>query len=95
MIDGSAREFINKLYYEDHYVVYKDNKYFLNGCQTKHLENGTDSVRLEVYNLTKNLTVFSITKSTANDCVEAFQDAPIWSGKTFWEIENQMQWVDE
>ncbi len=95
MIDGNARDFIEKLHYEDHYVVYNGEKFFFNGCQTIILENGTTSVKLEIYNLTKKATVFSVTKSTATDCVEAFLDAPIWDGKLFWEIENQMQWVDE
>ena len=63
------------------YVVYNGEKYFFNGCQTKILENGTTSVKLEIYNLTKKTTIFSVTKSTATDCVEAFLDAPIWDGK--------------
>lgn len=29
------------------------------------------------------------------ECIEAFEDVQIWNGKTFWNVENQMQWVDE
>ena len=95
MIDGNARDFINKLYYEDHYVIFKDEKYFINGCQTKKFSNGRESVRLEVYNLTKDKTVFSVTKSSAIECLDSFQDATIWAGKTFCEIESEITWVDE
>ena len=95
MIDGNARDFINKLYYEDHYVIFKDEKYFLNGCQTKKIDNGKESVRLEVYNLTKDITVFTVTKSSATECIDAFQDATIWDGKTFWEIEAEITWIDD
>ncbi len=35
MIDGNANEFIDKLSYEDHYVMFENRKYFLNGCQTE------------------------------------------------------------
>lgn len=95
MIDGNARDFLNKLYYEDHYVIFNGEKYFLNGCQTKKLDNGTESVRLEVYNLTRDTTVFSVTKTSAADCIDAFEEAVIWNGRTFWEIESEIMWVDE
>ena len=26
--------------------------------------------------------------------LEAFEKAPIWNGKTFWEAETDMEWVD-
>ena len=31
MIDGNARDFIEKLHYEDHYVIYNGEKFFFNG----------------------------------------------------------------
>ncbi len=96
MIDGKATDFIDKLYYEDHYVVYNGDKYFFNGCQTSKDNTGKiTSVLLEIYNLSIGKTVFSIIKSSATECIEAFEDAPIWNGKTFWDVESQMQWVDE
>ena len=95
MVDGNARDFIEKLHYEDHYAIYNGEKFFFNGCQTKILENGTKSVKLEVYNLTKNSTVLSVTKSTATDCVDVFHDTPICNRKTFWAIESEIKWVDE
>ena len=70
MIDGNARDFLNKLYYEDHYVVYNGDKYFLNGCQTGYTTDGKKRVKLEVYNLSKDTTVYSVTKSTVTECIE-------------------------
>ncbi len=96
MIDGNARDFIEKLHYEDHYVIYNGNKYFFNGCQTKASSDGTvEYVSLEVYNLSTDETIFSTKKPFASECVLALEEAPIWGGKTFWEIENEMRWVDE
>lgn len=96
MINGNANTFIDKMYYEDHYVMFDKEKYFVNGCQTKTDTDGHSlSVRLEVYNLSQNITVFSITKPSAAECVSAFEDAPIWNGKTFWEAEKEIEWVDE
>lgn len=28
-------------------------------------------------------------------CLEAFLDAPIFDGKTFWEAESEIEWVDD
>ena len=52
-------------------------------------------VRLEVYNLSTDETIFSTTKASAIECIEALEEAPIWNGKSFWDVESQMKWVDE
>jgi hypothetical protein len=96
MIDGNAKDFIEKLYYEDHYVIFDNNKYFFNGCQTRKDSDGKIiSVKLEVYNISTNETIFSAIKASASECVEAFEDSAIWNGKSFWEVETDMTWVDE
>ena len=96
MIGGNAKDFIEKLHYEDHYVIYNGDKFFFNGCRTKTLPKGSvEYVSLEVYNLTTDETIFATKKVSASDCIIAFEEAPIWGGKTFWEIESDMQWVDE
>ena len=52
MIDGNVYDFLDKLYYEDHYVIYNNEKYFFNGCQSRISPDGkVMSVRLEIYNL--------------------------------------------
>jgi len=96
MIDGKANDFIEELYYEDHYVIYNGEKFFFNGCQTITDKNmNVRLVRLEIYNLSKDVTVFSVTKPTEAECIEAMENAPIWDGKTFWEVENEFKWTDE
>lgn len=96
MIDGKVSEFLDKLCYEDHYVIYNNEKFFFNGCQSKMNTDGkVISVRLEVYNLSTDETVFSITKTSAIECIEALEEAPIWNGKSFWDVESNMKWVDE
>ncbi len=96
MINGLANNFIDCLSYEDNYAVFRENKFFFNGCQTMKDSNGKAiGVRLEVYNLTKKVTVFSITLKSVSDCIIAFQEAKIWDGKTFWEVEQEIEWLDE
>lgn len=96
MIDGNVYDFLDKLYYEDHYVIYNNEKYFFNGCQSRiSLDGKVMSVRLEIYNLSTDKTVFSVTKASASECIEALEDALIWNGKSFWDIEKFMKWVDD
>lgn len=96
MIDGKVSEFLDKLCYEDHYIVYNNEKYFFNGCQSEKDANGkVISVKLEVYNLSTDEIIFSVTKKSAIECIEALEEAPIWNGKSFWDVESNMKWVDE
>ena len=95
MINGNANEFIDTLSYEDHYVIFDNKKYFLNGCQTEKNSCGkVISVKLEVYDLTNKRTVFSVSKTTNYECLVAFEKAKIWKKKTFWEAEKEIEWID-
>ena len=95
MIDGNPKEFIDKLSYEDHYVIFQSKKFFLNGCQSKKDENGNIiDVVLEVYDLTDSRTIFTVTKKSAFECIQAFENAKIWNEKAFWEAESEIKWVD-
>ena len=96
MIDGNVYDFIDKLSYEDHYVIYDGEKYFFNGCQvSKDNQGNIISVVLEIYNLTQKVTIFSTEQLSVADCISTFEEAKIWNGKSFWEVEQLMQWVDE
>ena len=96
MINGDANVFIDQLSYEDHYVLFNGVKYFLNGCQVSKTDEGKIiSVRLEVYDLTSQTTIYSVTKKNISECLVDFQDAKIWNGKSFWEVEQDIEWVDD
>ncbi len=95
MINGNASEFINELIYQDHYANYQGQKYFFNGCQCKYDMSGNIvTATLEVYNLTSNEIVFSTTQNNTVQCIDIFENAKIFNGKTFWEVEKDIEWVD-
>ena len=95
MINGNVNEFIEELTYQDHYANYLGQKYFFNGCQCQYNAEGTVvDVTLEVYNLTANVTVFSTTQNSIAKCIAAFEEAKIFDGKSFWEVEKDIEWVD-
>lgn len=96
MIDGDAHDFIDKLAYEDHYILFDSRKYYLNGCQMRKEDDGKAvSVRLEVYDLSSKTTVFSTVEESASACLVAFAEAKIWAGKSFWQAEKDMTWIDD
>lgn len=96
MIDGNVNDFVDKLSYEDHYVIYNGEKFFFNGCQvTKDAQGNIIKVVLEIYNLTNDSTVFTTTQMSVSDCISDFENAKIWNGKAFWEVEKDMTCVDE
>lgn len=39
-------------------------------------------------------TVFDKTASTSEECLKLAQNEPIFDGKTFWEAEADMEWVE-
>ena len=94
MIDGNVRDFIDKLYYEDHYILYNNEKYFFNGCQHQGKSDNRE-VSLEIYNLSKDETIFSVKKHTPEECIQEMEEAKIWNGQSFWEVEEKMIWVDD
>lgn len=95
MINGNAFEFIDELTYQDHYAIYNGVKFFFNGCQCKYDKNGNiTDVTLEVYNLLTNETVYSTTQNSTAKCIDEFEKAKIFSGKSFWEVEKDIEWVD-
>ncbi len=95
MINGNASEFIEELTYQDHYAYYQGKKYFFNGCQCQcDAEGNIVNVTLEVYNLTTNIAIFSTTQNSIAECIAAFEEAKIFDGKTFWEVEKDIEWVD-
>lgn len=95
MINGNVYEFIDELTFQDHYAIYQGQKYYFNGCQCQYdMKGNIISVTLEVYNLTTKEAVFSTTQDSITKCIDAFEKAKIFNGKTFWKAEKDIEWVD-
>jgi hypothetical protein len=95
MINGNAKAFIEELFYQDHCAVFKNTKYYFNACQCKFDKNHkVVSAVLEIYNLSDHSLFFSAEYDNCSKCIEAFENAPIFNGKTFWQVEKDIEWVD-
>ena len=91
MINGSAKEFIEGLHYGDErFFLWNGCKYFIQGFFE------SEKPMLELYVLEPSANDFewrALSKDNSYP-VSEFENAKIFDGKTFWEIEKDIEWVD-
>ena len=100
MKKGNTREFFETIAAQDAWVHYKDRFFFVNGC-CSDWDRKTGKViwaRLEMYEMKSDLQTWvrdicSITKPTVREVMDEFVSIPLIDGKTFWELENELEWV--
>ena len=92
MINGDAKEFISGLHYGDErYFLFNGKKYFIQG----YFEHGKPL--LETYTVVPaddNFNWKAISENK-NYPVSEFENAKIFNGKSFWEAEKEIEWVDD
>ncbi len=89
MRNGDVREFVDHIYYGDElWFIYERKKYFLEGW--------TNDGRLDLYlyEMIPNGKTYIWNGNKTKYPVEAFLSAKIWNGKSFWDIEQDIEWVD-
>ena len=95
MKSGHVNEFIEHTSYEECAVLYHDKKYFFHGLIFDQ-DTNTYTFEVEAWdgeNCFIN-TVFDTPAETAEKCMENFYQAPIFEGKSFWEAEPDMEWIE-
>ena len=95
MKGGNVDKFIDQSTYEECAVIYKGVKYFFHGLIFDK-EKNTYSYVIDIWDNNGNYekTVFNKTSSSLEKCLELFQNEPLFDGKTFWEAEPDMEWVE-
>lgn len=91
---GNVNEFLEKITYQEEAVLYRGRKYFFN--PTGNESEG--QARLDIERWTdKNLwerDILHIEAPTHAECVKRMTAAPVWDGRTFWEVETEMNWTE-
>ena len=88
--NGNVQEFVDHIYYGDElWFRYKGRLYFLEGW---HNENHLD---LKLYEMHKNGKEYSWKGDNKKYPVDEFINAKIWNDKTFWQVEQDIEWVDD
>ncbi len=91
MINGDPKEFIEGLYYGDErFYYYEGCKYFIQGYFTE------GKPMLEIYGIEPSDNTFEWRAVSDNKTypVPQFENAAIFHGKTFWQVEQNIEWSD-
>ncbi len=89
MINGKAQDFVNHIYYGDElWFEYNHKKYFLEGW------SDNDTLDLVLFEMVEHGKEFRWKGDTKHYPVESFLSASIFDGKTFWEVEKNIVWLD-
>ena len=92
MINGDYNLFINDLHYgTEMNFSYKDRKYFIEGFY----KEGLYKLELERFvPILKGLLWEYESNKSMSECAKEFMNAKIFDGKTFPEIESEVEWLD-
>ncbi len=92
MINGDPKEFIDGLHYGDErFFMFSGRKYFVQG----YFEGGKPMLILYIFEPEEEFgCVWKAFSSDENYPVDAFEKAKVFNGKSFWEVEGEIQWVD-
>ena len=92
MIDGNPNEFIEGLHYGDERFFILDGvKYLVQGYSV----NGKPTIILYALSPEDKCFDWEVSSNDNNYPVEEFEKAKIFNGKSFWEVEKDIQWVDD
>ena len=91
MINGNTTEFIDKLWSGEELIyVYNNKKYFSQGYVA---DNGENVFELQMWE-PENKMLWQVIGKSNQDSYEEFIKTALFDGKTFWEVESEIEWVD-
>lgn len=92
MKNGCISDFIDQLYYGGELVFeYKGSRYFIQGWT----EADRNIMVLDLVSQEKFKSyLWTHEAQTMKECAESFLDAPLWNGKTFIQIQEDVTWSD-
>lgn len=91
MINGNPNEFIDAIYTcQDIVFIYDKTKYWFQGYIVEN------KVHMEIfqYEPAKDGYIGEYNGQSLSEGQENFQNAPVFNGKTFWQVEQEIEWVD-
>ena len=90
MKNGNPKEFIEMLYNgEDTYFIFNGITYFAQGYSLNDMWH----YEIVQENPISEFVLWEF-DGESSDIVKAFESAKIFNGKTFWEVEKDIEWID-
>ena len=91
MINGKTNEFLDNLWVGEEVIfTYNGKKYFAQGYTR---DDNISVHEVQLWEPEEKL-VWRKEGGDASDRMAAFQNEPIFDGKSFWEVEKEIEWVD-
>lgn len=96
MISGNVNEFVEKISLGDELYFKLDGKcYFFEGWNTDDNKGWVALYEVEDKPAGKIIaTLFENSSDSLKECSEKFLNAPLFNGKTFWECQSEIEWID-
>ena len=92
MINGNPATFIDTVYSgQEIFFLYDGNKYMYQG----YTVNDVCHMEIQQHIPWVSELVWHAQNSSMQECLEEFEKAPIFNGKSFWDVESEIEWVDE
>lgn len=92
MINGNPATFIDTVYSgQEIFFLYSGKKYMYQG----YTVNGVCRMEIQQHIPWSSELVWHTQSSSMQECLEEFEKAPIFNGKSFWDVESEIEWVDE
>lgn len=95
MKGGHVNDFLDHVIYEEEAVRYKGQKYFFHGL-LRNPETNTYEFTIDLWDgrdwYVK--TIYQAIAPTPDECMKRFLHDPIIDGRCFWDIEQDMEWVE-
>lgn len=87
MTGKSIQDFIKDLYYNpETEFSYRQERYIISG----YINSDNTLYTLEIWSTENDRQIFSCTNASREYCVEKFESAKIFNGKTIYEAENDI-----
>ena len=95
MHDGNVNDFLSHAAYEEVAVRYKGEKYFFYGIvYDKSAKKYSFVVERCHDDGSFAAIIYDKAAPTIDQCMAEFLQTPIIEGKTFWELEKDMTWIE-
>ncbi len=92
MINGNPNDFLDTIYScQDIIYIFNGIKYWFQG----YTEDNTVHMEIFQYIPANDDYIWEYNSDTIEKCLNSFLAAPIFDGKTFWDVENEIEWVDD
>ena len=95
MKNADTRDFLEEMEHGEGFVRYHGKDYFVHGCMFKPGEDGKPRFFfMDIYDMTARTFVWKTEKQTPEEAMKAFLSEPLIDGRTFWELEPELEWTE-